>query len=695
MTHNLSSFWEELVVCGDDLSLLLEVIVRRAAEVVGEAAVLTTLSEDGTHLVPAAVHHPNPEVSDFVWTVVRSTPYRLGEGLAGRAALHREPAMASDIDTGGLDGMEPTHAAPFLERYAIHAVLVVPMIAFGNVVGTLGVVRIESDVPYDDEDVIVLESLAERAALALADATGRSARVGPAEYEAIFQQSVDGILFTAPDGRVLAANPAACEILQRTEEEISRLGRAGLLVVEDPRTTAAIARRAASGKVRAELPMIRGDGETFIADLSSTVFTTGDRELRTAVIFRDATRRVYAQEQLAVQHDYLELLHDVTTAINEAPDVDSAIECALHAVGTATDWPLGDAVLVTDDGALELTSAWFVADPDRFRWFRRDMRRTALLPGEDLAGQVVESRTPLWVSDLAAAKPSFVRGTQLENVRLRAYVGVPIMAGTDVRGVLEVFSDQCRPRDDRLLAVLIDLGTQLGRALERSEHEAAHRRLDQERETFIGRAAHELRSPVSALVISADVLAKQPQVDERGEKLLGLVVESARHLTRLVNRLLDLSELERGAPVLEITHVDVGRVVERALDVERAPSGHTVARDVPAGIEALADELSLEQILTNLLRNAHLYGGSQVVVLVRRHDGRVLLSVTDDGEGVHPTIEDALFSPFVRGPGRRGDGAGLGLAVSRRLAEAMGGALRYERSEAGGSCFVVDLPSPD
>jgi signal transduction histidine kinase len=62
---------------------------------------------------------------------------------------------------------------------------------------------------------------------------------------------------------------------------------------------------------------------------------------------------------------------------------------------------------------------------------------------------------------------------------------------------------------------------------------------------------------------------------------------------------------------------------------------------------------------------------------------------------VHPTIEDALFSPFVRGPGRRGEGAGLGLAVSRRLAEAMGGALRYERSEAGGSCFVVDLPSPD
>jgi two-component system sensor histidine kinase KdpD len=174
------------------------------------------------------------------------------------------------------------------------------------------------------------------------------------------------------------------------------------------------------------------------------------------------------------------------------------------------------------------------------------------------------------------------------------------------------------------------------------------------------------------------------------------VLVSTQHLARLVNRLLDLSALERGALLLEIERVDVRTVVEIALDAEPAPAEHVVTSDVPAGIVAMADELSLEQILTNLLRNAYRYGGPHIEIGARRDGDRVLLTVTDDGEGVDPTIESNLFHPFVRGPGRRDDGAGLGLAVSRRLAEAMGGELRYERPRSGVSRFVVDLTAaPD
>jgi PAS domain S-box-containing protein len=690
--RSMSSFWDELVACGNDANLLIDVVARRAAEVVGEASILTRCSDDGKQLVPVAVHHRDTQIAEFIRTVVESAPYGIDEGLAGRAVLSREAVVVSEVDAETLTDMHATHTASFRARHTIHALLIVPMIAFGEVLGTLGVVRIESNQPYDDEDRVVMESLAERAALVLADATRRPARVGPAEYEAIFRQSMDGVLLTVPDGRVLAANPAACEILQRSEVEICRLGRAGLLVVDDPTTKSAISQRAVSGAARAELPMIRGDGETFTAEMSSTIFTTEYGQLRAAVIFRDVTSRVRAQEQLAIQHEYLQLLHAATTAINQATSIDSAIEHALRAVGTATDWPLGDALLLTGDGLLEPASAWFISDDDEFRWFRHEMQRAVLLPGEGLPGNVVESATAAWVPDLANDK-RFVRGPQLEHVPLRAYVGVPIMAGSDVRGVLEFFSDQPKPRDDRLLALMIDLGTQLGRILERAETEAAHRRLDEDRASFVERAAHELRSPVSSLVIAADLLAKQPPADERGQKLLDLVVDSAHHLARLVNRLLDLSQLERSAPRLEIKHVDIGRIVERALEVEPAPPGHTVTCDVPAGLSALADELAVEQILTNLLRNAYRYGGTHVDVGVRRQDDRVLLIVTDDGAGVDPTIEDSLFEPFVRGPGHGGDGAGLGLAVSHRLTKAMDGTLSYRRAESGGSRFSVDLPA--
>ncbi len=421
------------------------------------------MSDDGNRLDPVAVYHPDPDIAGFIRAVLGSTSYRIGEGLAGNVAVRRQPAQLSRTDPDQWIGLLAPQSAEFLERYPMHAVLIVPMIGFGEVVGTLGVVRIEAEDPYTDEDVMVLETLAERAALALADVTHRPVRIGHVEYEAIFRQSEDGVLFTVPDGRVLAANPAACEILQLSEAEICGRGRGGLLMADDPRTKAAIAQRALTGKVRTEVPMIRGNGETFVAELSSTIFSTSEGELRASVIFRDVTSRVRSQEQLATQHRYLQLLHNVTRDINQAADVASAIEFALGRICAVADWPLGDAMLLTADGVLEPTSAWYVADPVRFRWFKRKIQRSVLSPGEGLAGYVVASKEAAWVSDLATDH-RFVRRVELRDVPLRSYVGVPIMSGSEVRGVLEVFSDRPRQRDDQLLIVLSDLGTQLGRA---------------------------------------------------------------------------------------------------------------------------------------------------------------------------------------------------------------------------------------
>lgn len=693
MSRGLSSFWDELVAAGDDPDRLLELIVRRAAEVVGEASVLTTVSGDGTTLEPAAVFHGDPDVRAFVREVLASEPYPIGQGVAGSVAARRAPAVLTDIQRGQLS-MEAPHAMRFLERYPIHSVVVVPMVAFGEVVGTLGAVRMASPVPYDDEDVMALEALAERAALALAEVRRRPRPIGPAEYEAIFQHSVDGILFTAPDGRVLAANPAACHILGRSEEEICRAGRSELLV-DDPRSRAAIAQRAIMGGARAELEMRRGNGEAFIADVASTIFTTGDGELRAAVMFRDVSERVRSRAELATQRDRLALLHRVATAINEASDLTAAIQHTLDAVGEATGWPLGDVLLLSPDGVLVPSAAWRIADSERFGWFRSWVAggapSTARPVDHGLARRVVTAAAPLWVSDLRATD---LHGREPPGAEpLRSYVGVPVMVGSSVRGVIELFSNEPRPRDDGLLTLLGDLGTQLGRALERTEADAAHRRLDEERAAFIARAAHELRSPVASLMLAVGVLKSHELPDPQDQKLLELVADSTDHLNRLVNRLLDLSSLEHAVPQLSIEPVDVARVVERALTMHPAPAGRNVACRVPAGTRAMADELSLEEILTNLLGNAYGYGGDLIEVDASLEGDRLRLVVADNGVGIEPEMEASIFEPFVRGSGRRSDGAGLGLPISRRLAEGMGGSLWYERREGDGSRFVVELPA--
>ena len=130
-----------------------------------------------------------------------------------------------------------------------------------------------------------------------------SSGLGPDAYRAIFEYSLDAVLFTVPDGRVLAANPAACQLLGRSEEEIRSLGRQGLADPTDPRWVTGLAERARTGRTRLQARMLRGDGTTFEADLSSVLFETVDGERRGCVIFRDLSDRVETAQQLALAQD--------------------------------------------------------------------------------------------------------------------------------------------------------------------------------------------------------------------------------------------------------------------------------------------------------------------------------------------------------------------------------------------------------
>ena len=302
----LSSFWAELVDCQGDLPAVLERIVQRVADVVGETAVLTVLAEDGEHLVPEASYHADPDIAAFIRDTIGSTPFEVGKGIVGRVAVDRRPAVVNGLAPDVITSMVQQPARRFARTYPIRALLIVPMVASGELVGTLGLARLESDAPYTNDDVVAVQAMAERAAIAVYDAQDRPTVLGAAEYEALYRNSADGILFTAPDGRVLAANPAACRILGLTERQICKVGRTGLMVADDPATERAVAERSRVGSVRALVPMRRGNGLLFTADVSSTIFATAEGELRTCVIFRDVTAQASEREELARHAEALE-----------------------------------------------------------------------------------------------------------------------------------------------------------------------------------------------------------------------------------------------------------------------------------------------------------------------------------------------------------------------------------------------------
>ena len=296
MTHDLMWFWNELAACEGNLPKVLDVIARRAAETVGEASVIALVSDDGQMIEPVAVHHPDREINDFLQHVFSGGPLPIRDTVAGLVATERAAVTLADVDPEAMATMSSGSARPFLEQHPIHSLLIVPMVAADDVVGTLSVVRISSTSSYSDADRLMLDALAEQAALAVRDTRHVPVMLGSPEYEALFHHSLDGVLLTVPDGRILAANPAACELLGRSEAQICRLGRRGV-VVDDDRLARMLALRSATGRARGELTFRRGDDQTFIAEASSAVFWT-DEGLRSVISFRDITAQVAHRQQL-------------------------------------------------------------------------------------------------------------------------------------------------------------------------------------------------------------------------------------------------------------------------------------------------------------------------------------------------------------------------------------------------------------
>ncbi|HUO02719.1 MAG TPA: ATP-binding protein, partial [Rhizomicrobium sp.] len=185
----------------------------------------------------------------------------------------------------------------------------------------------------------------------------------------------------------------------------------------------------------------------------------------------------------------------------------------------------------------------------------------------------------------------------------------------------------------------------------------------------------------------------------RTEELLLTVREEAERLDRFVGNLLDMSRLEAGALGVKSEWVDVGEMVDAALQrLARRLAGHHVVQEIPSDLPfAKADPLLLEQALVNLLDNAAKYApvGSTITVHGEVDARKIALSIADEGPGIPDTELSHIFDKFYRA--RKGDsgaaGTGLGLSVARGFVEAFGGTLSADnRKGARGAVFTLTMP---
>jgi len=135
-----------------------------------------------------------------------------------------------------------------------------------------------------------------------------------ARYRALFENSLDGVLLTVPDGGILSANPTACQMFGRTEEEICRMGRNGVVDTSDPRLPAALEERTRTGKFKGELTFVRKDGSKFPGEISTAVFKDREGHDRTSMVIHDITERKRVEAALRDSRNMLQTVLDAIPA---------------------------------------------------------------------------------------------------------------------------------------------------------------------------------------------------------------------------------------------------------------------------------------------------------------------------------------------------------------------------------------------
>jgi PAS domain S-box-containing protein len=217
---------------------------------------------------------------------------------------------------------------------------------------------------------------------------------------------------------------------------------------------------------------------------------------------------------------------------------------------------------------------------------------------------------------------------------------------------------------------------------------------------FLSRMSHELRTPLNA-VLGFSQLLKLQSLTEQEAEAVDQILKGGRHLLDLINEVLDISRIEAGRLLLSPEAVLVSDLVEESMDLVRAMAEERDVRLVVdrAGMEAyvFADRQRAKQVVLNLLSNAVKYNhrrGSVAVSCRERGATELRISVADTGPGIRPELMGRLFAPFDRLDAGQTDveGTGIGLALAKSLAEAMGGTLSVESVLGQGSTFSVDLP---
>jgi two-component system, sensor histidine kinase and response regulator len=423
----------------------------------------------------------------------------------------------------------------------------------------------------------------------------------------------------------------------------------------------------------------------------------------------------------------IELLGAIAVAANESTCVEDVLQFALAKICQTTGWPLGHAYIVRPVGEgkqLFSTGRWYGPETERTRPFHIASEAAVFDSGIGLPGRVLSSGRPFSILDLSK-DPNFPRAESARLAGLRAGFAFPVVAGSDVTAVLEFFSDTSQSPDGFFLQLMAQIGTVLGRVVERSrlgkivedrtkrlQAEVIERQHAEEtaeaanrsKSEFLANMSHEIRTPLNGVIGMTDSVLETDLTSDQRE-CLDTIKLSADLLLTVVNDILDFSKLDAGKMDLEVFAFDLIDCVEDALKMfalRADEKGLELLCDLSPALPEMVrgDSARLRQVIANLVSNAIKFTENGEVMLKAELESReqdeltIRFTVSDTGIGVPLEKQESIFSAFTQADSsttRKYGGTGLGLTISSRLTSMMGGRIWLESEIGGGSRFYFTV----
>jgi PAS domain S-box-containing protein len=219
--------------------------------------------------------------------------------------------------------------------------------------------------------------------------------------------------------------------------------------------------------------------------------------------------------------------------------------------------------------------------------------------------------------------------------------------------------------------------------------------LDLAKTNFIGTVSHEFKTPISSIKMGLQLLEndKIGELNDDQKNLVNGIKDDANRLLKITGELLNIAQLESGSIKLNIKPSEVSKIIEYAVDANRAAAEQKQIRFLiniaPEIQNVLADSEKTAWVLNNLLSNAvrYSYEDSDIIIDVKKLDDKIMFSVTDTGQGIEPQYVSKVFDRYFRIPGTKKEGTGLGLSISKEFIESQGGNIFVKSEYGAGSTF--------